>query len=181
MSLRKTITALLMMVFCVLSVSSANSFAEESHIGNDGVPYTVYYDANGGDSAPFPTTAYGFESYGLIRISNSTPIRDGFTFAGWSNSPDGESKYQPGDLVTFTAKDSVIFAVWSALEPVATTGDTASAESIEPLGEISMSKGNRTSRMFDFSSMMVLTLGIVAILGIATYGGILIYRSVRDF
>lgn len=181
MSLRKTITALLMMVFCVFSFSSANSFAEESHIGNDGVPYTVYYDANGGDSAPFPTTSYGFESYGLIRISSSTPIRDGFVFMGWAISPDGDIRYQPGDLVTFTTRESVIYAIWSIPEPVVTTGDTASAESIEPLGEMSVSKGKGASRMFDFSSMLVLTLGIVAVLGIATYGGILIYRSVRDF
>ena len=82
---------------------------------------TLSYDANGGSNAPTAiqtTTANGIASF---VVSNTTPTRSGYTFAGWTDEKGNE--VQPGD--TFTTKDvnAVLYAIWTnnSCNPTATT------------------------------------------------------------
>ena len=97
------------------TISSSSYFAEDSrsftagyHFGQ--ALYTVSYDANGGTGAPESQTKV--EDVAL-KLSEVTPVREGFLFIGWAKSATATSpNYQPGD--TFTEnKDMILYAVWA--------------------------------------------------------------------
>lgn len=77
--------------------------------------YTLTYDANGGTNAPAKQTWY----YGKnIVISNTIPIRVGYTFVGWARNKDSETiDYSPGSTFSGTQTASVtLYAVWKINE-----------------------------------------------------------------
>ncbi len=88
-------------------------YAYGSNTGD--IPFTVKgfcnitYDANGGADAPSLQELFAGES---TYLASSAPRRLGYTFLGWSESPDATTpQYQPGD--TFYANRSVtLYAVW---------------------------------------------------------------------
>lgn len=71
--------------------------------------YTVRYNANGGSGAPINQTKF----YGVnLTLSNTTPTRTGYTFAGWATSVSGSVAYYPTDV--YTANEGVtLYAVWT--------------------------------------------------------------------
>lgn len=76
-------------------------------------PYTVSYDANGGENAPAnQTKVHGAGT----RLSGTVPTRDGYAFLGWAVSKDGEVQYQPGDVYSDNT-DVTLYAVWQAVKP----------------------------------------------------------------
>lgn len=76
-------------------------------------PYTVSYDANGGENAPANQT----KVHGVgTRLSGTVPTRDGYAFLGWAVSKDGEVQYQPGDVYSDNT-DVTLYAVWQAVKP----------------------------------------------------------------
>lgn len=71
--------------------------------------YAVHYDANNGENAP----AVGMLPMGgSMTLSEQTPTRTGYVFAGWADTADAKTaQYQPGE--NFTADGSTtLYAVW---------------------------------------------------------------------
>ena len=66
--------------------------------------YYVLYDANGGTNAPAKTSL-------LEPITNEIPVREGYTFIGWSETINGDIKYYNGDNYT-NEKGITLYAVW---------------------------------------------------------------------
>ena len=70
-------------------------------------PYTLKYNANGGNGAPNAQTGNGD-----ITISFSAPTRKGYTFLGWATVADARTaQYQPGATFNLT-NNTTLFAVW---------------------------------------------------------------------
>ena len=70
--------------------------------------YSVTYDANEGSSAP----AGQVKIFGTdLTITDSVPVRDGYTFQGWSTTKDGDVLYESGSLYSDDA-DITLYAVW---------------------------------------------------------------------
>lgn len=70
--------------------------------------YTVTYDANGGTDVPAPQVKVHGET---ITITSGIPIKDGYSFMGWSTMQDGEIEYISG--ATYSTDVSILlYAVW---------------------------------------------------------------------
>ena len=79
--------------------------------------YTVTYDANGGSGAPAAQIKYYKES---LALSNTKPVRDGYTFLGWSeDSASKTASYKPASTYT-KDEDMTLYAVWEKIEEVQT-------------------------------------------------------------
>ena len=75
--------------------------------------YDVVFNANGGSgSMPNQQFKYGVNE----NLNKNTFVRDGYIFAGWANSPDGDVAYNDsvdGSLITETAGEIItLYAVW---------------------------------------------------------------------
>ena len=71
--------------------------------------YTVSYDANGGSGEPLAQT----KAYDVpLILSNTVPIRTGYSFKGWGTSPSSTTvAYSPGS--SYTANASItLYAIW---------------------------------------------------------------------
>ncbi len=69
--------------------------------------YKLTYNANGGSNAPASRTGNG-----EITLSSSEPVREGYTFKGWSESDTATSaSYQPSGSYNLTS-DAILYAVW---------------------------------------------------------------------
>ncbi len=79
--------------------------------------YNISYQGNGGDPVPEGQTKLCGDT---LTLDTRTPVRDGYVFAGWSTTPDGEAEYAPGGSFTGD-QDTVLYAVWS--DPSGTCGE----------------------------------------------------------
>lgn len=71
--------------------------------------HTVTYDAKGGQNAPEPQIKNVDEP---LILSSKIPVREGYTFFGWSTDADADiADYQPGDKFE-RDKDTTLYAVW---------------------------------------------------------------------
>ena len=78
------------------------------------VTYNVTYNANGGSGAP---AAQSKDHGETIKLSNTIPKRDGYSFVGWSLSETSSvGNYNPGDSFSNNA-NTTLYAVWKALPP----------------------------------------------------------------
>ena len=73
-------------------------------IGN----HTVTFDANGGVGTMEPLVFIEDDAQALTANAYT---RDGYTFNGWSDTPDGEVVYSDGEIVSFVV-DTTLYAVW---------------------------------------------------------------------
>ncbi len=75
--------------------------------------FGVSYDANGGENAPTAQT----KREGVdLTLSADVPVRDGYTFLGWSGDPDAAAaEYAPGDSFA-TDANTTLYAIWKAKE-----------------------------------------------------------------
>lgn len=79
--------------------------------------YKLYYNANGGSSAPSGAT-YGptTDTSHTFTISTAEPQRSGYRFMGWSTSSSAShASYNSGDNITVTSESTTLYAVWSRL------------------------------------------------------------------
>ena len=80
--------------------------------------YTLHYDANGGSGAPPSQSKTSSELSVWIPISDKIPTRDGYTFKGWADSPNGEPKYLCEEgyywncLMVHPSLSETIYAIW---------------------------------------------------------------------
>ena len=76
--------------------------------------YTISYNANGGQGAPYTQTK---QKNQILTLSSVKPTRSGYVFLGWSSSPAASSPtyYACGN---YTANSSItLYAVWSQIKP----------------------------------------------------------------
>lgn len=73
--------------------------------------YTVRYHANGGEGIMNPQV---IKYDAVVALSKNNFIKDGYSFYGWSESLDGEKKYNDMDSVVNLKSDGVIdlYALW---------------------------------------------------------------------
>ena len=74
-------------------------------------PYSITYNANGGNGAP----AADYKCYGINKtLSSTVPTRDGYTFIGWNTEQNGSgTSYAKG--ATYSANASAtLYAKWTA-------------------------------------------------------------------
>ena len=80
--------------------------------------YTLHYDANGGSGAPPSESMTSSELSVWIPISEKIPTRDGHTFKGWADSPNGEPRYLREEgyywnyLMVHPSLSETIYAIW---------------------------------------------------------------------
>ena len=80
--------------------------------------YTLHYDANGGSGAPPSQSETSSELSVWIPISEKIPTRDGYTFKGWADSPNGEPRYLREEgyywnyLMVHPSLSETIYAIW---------------------------------------------------------------------
>lgn len=75
---------------------------------NSEVKYTVSYNLAGG-SGEAPSTQ-NYKAGETVTLSSITPVKDGYTFTGWS---DGNRTYQAGQTFTMPEMDVSLTAVWT--------------------------------------------------------------------
>ncbi|MDD6188733.1 MAG: S8 family serine peptidase [Clostridiales bacterium] len=75
------------------------------------IGYFVTYDANGGEEAPQAQNKRPEEA---LFLSDDIPVREGYTFAGWSTDREAESpEYAPGGEY-LADEDITLYALWRA-------------------------------------------------------------------
>ena len=80
--------------------------------------YTLHYDANGGSGAPPSQSVTSSEFHVWVPISEIIPTRDGYTFMGWAESPNGKPKYLREEgyywnyLMVHPSLSKTIYAIW---------------------------------------------------------------------
>lgn len=87
------------------------------------ITYTckLQYNANGGSGAPTTQTYTGSStSSHSFTVSSTAPVRDGYTFLGWSTSSSATSaSYAGGDSISVSYNGTItLYAVWEKNEPV---------------------------------------------------------------
>ena len=84
------------------------------------VEYTLTFDTKGGSEID-PISDSSADGYCEFGIPSEPPVRDGFVFMGWALADNpSEAVYQPGDSITVTDADTVLYAVWQSEDTVFT-------------------------------------------------------------
>ena len=80
---------------------------------NTKLKYSIVYNANGGIDTPKEQVKYQGNS---LTLSDTTPEKTGYNFAGWSNSSTAsEVMYLPGDIYDLDG-NVTLYAVWKPKE-----------------------------------------------------------------
>ena len=84
--------------------------------------YVLHYDGYGGANVPPDQEVVSSERNVWIPVSSMIPVRDGYIFEGWGNSPNGTALYKYGDdsfyhsvLVPYNltpVSTATIYAIW---------------------------------------------------------------------
>ena len=73
------------------------------------LPYVLKFDVNGGEWGVIDVTA---SADGAVNVPSTQPVRQGYTFKGWSTSLNSSVSFRPGDSFTI-GSDRTLYAVWS--------------------------------------------------------------------
>lgn len=84
--------------------------------------YDVVFDANGGSWSDGTTQKTVLTEYGAEIISPETPVMEGYTFAGWSETENGATVDTLGKMDSVNGKS--FYAVWLVDDDVAYTVET---------------------------------------------------------
>ena len=84
--------------------------------------YRLHYDGYGGANVPPDQDVRSAEKYVYIPVSSTIPTRDGYTFEGWANAPNGRVLYKYGDSAFYSSvlipygfeavSTATIYAIW---------------------------------------------------------------------
>ena len=156
------ITTLILGLTCFMGPAFAES---EPQLGD--IPYVVYYSASGAESLPAPTTTNGSETLAIATVTDTTPYREGFAFAGWSWTDDNTPDFYSGNHITLTQRETTVYATWQSNAAVATTdadlidpddpGYMSASENTEPLGRSSSSQQGNHS--LGLTASLIIALG----------------------
>ena len=121
--MKKRILSILLLCCMVLTLLPTAAFAAGGEVRPAATQYTytLHYDANGGSGAPPSESKISSEYQASFLISDKIPTRDGYTFKGWADSPNGKPKYLRADgyywycnVVNGQTNSKTIYAVWEA-------------------------------------------------------------------
>ena len=120
--MKKRILSILLLCCMVLTMMPATVFAADGEVRPAATQYTytLHYDANGGSGAPPSQSEISSNLSVWIPISEKIPTRDGYTFKGWAESPNGKPKYLREEgyywnyLMVHPSLSETIYAVWEA-------------------------------------------------------------------
>lgn len=80
--------------------------------------YMLAFNANTSDPVENLPSSIHYTVGEIITLPEQTPIRTGYTFAGWNTTSDGSgTQYGPGDTFVGFEQDSTLYAQWT-LNPV---------------------------------------------------------------
>lgn len=80
--------------------------AQNVYVNFASVPYTLYFDADGGTVAPTSKTVYKGSKVGTL----PTPVKNGMVFLGWRDTTD--NTLYTADTIYNKAGDGMVKAVW---------------------------------------------------------------------
>ena len=80
--------------------------AQNVYVNFASVPYTLYFDADGGTVAPTSKTVYKGSKVGTL----PTPVKSGMVFLGWRDTTD--NTLYTADTIYNKAGDGMVKAVW---------------------------------------------------------------------
>lgn len=112
--------------------------------------YTITYDANGGQNAPYEQSGSG-----KIYLTEALPTREDYKFLGWADSKTATAaQKQPGDEFTLE-KDITLYAVWKqvifTLSYNANGGTAApAAQKTNDSGKVTVSSSKPTRSGYNF-------------------------------
>ena len=120
--MKKRILSILLLCCMALTLLPAPAFAAGGEVRPAATQYTytLHYDANGGSGAPPSQSEISSNLSVWIPISDKIPTRDGHTFKGWAESPNGKPKYLREEgyywnyLMVHPSLSETIYAVWEA-------------------------------------------------------------------
>ena len=118
--MKKRILSILLLCCMVLTMMPTAAFAAGGEVRPAATQYTytLHYDANGGSGAPPSQSEISSNLSVWIPISEKIPTRDGYTFKGWAESPNGKPKYLREEgyywnyLMVHPSLSETIYAVW---------------------------------------------------------------------
>ena len=118
--MKKRILSILLLCCMVLTLLPAPAFAAGGAVRHAATQYTytLHYNANGGSGAPPSQSETSSELSVWIPISEKIPTRDGYTFKGWADSPNGEPRYLREEgyywnyLMVHPSLSETIYAIW---------------------------------------------------------------------
>ena len=117
--MKKRILSILLLCCVVLTMLPTTAFAADRAVRPTAqYTYTLHYDANGGSGAPPSQSMTSSELYVQVPISEKIPTRDGYTFKGWAESPNGEPMYLREEgyywdyLMVHPSLSETIYAIW---------------------------------------------------------------------
>ena len=118
--MKKRILSILLLCCMVLTMMPATVFAADGEVRPAATQYTytLHYDANGGSGAPPSQSVISSNLSVWIPISEKIPTRDGYTFMGWAESPNGKPKYLREEgyywnyLMVHPSLSTTIYAIW---------------------------------------------------------------------
>ena len=120
--MKKRILSILLLCCMVLTLLPTAAFAADGTIRPTAqYTYTLHYHANGGSGAPLSQSMTSSEYQVSFLISDKIPIRDGYTFKGWADSPYGKPIYLRADgyywycnVVNGQTNSKTLYAIWEA-------------------------------------------------------------------
>ena len=118
--MKKRILSILLLCCMVLTMLPTAAFAAGGAVRPAATQYTytLHYDANGGSGAPPSQSETSSKLSVWIPISEKIPTRDGYTFKGWADSPNGEPRYLREEgyywnyLMVHPSLSETIYAIW---------------------------------------------------------------------
>ena len=105
--------------------------------------YTLAFDANTSDPVENLPPSINYTVGEIITIPEQTPIRTGYTFAGWNTFLDGSgTQYGLGDTLVGLEQDSILYAQWTQNQNNLNF-DSNTTDDVDNLpGDISYAPGN---------------------------------------
>lgn len=113
--LKKTGLLFTLVVFLIIPITSysATTKVTDETMQSD-IYYTLTFNANTSDSVENLPPSIDVAVGETITIPEQTPIRTGYTFAGWNTYSDGSgTQYGPGDILVGLNQDSTLYAQWT--------------------------------------------------------------------
>lgn len=110
--LKKTGLFFILVVLLIIPITSyaVTTTATNETMQND-IYYTLTFNANTSDPVENLPPSIDVAVGETITIPEQTPIRTGYTFAGWNTYSDGSgTQYGPGDMLVGLNQDSTLYA-----------------------------------------------------------------------
>jgi uncharacterized repeat protein (TIGR02543 family) len=88
-------------------------------------PYTVIFNANGGNGTPPTSLTEAAAGSGITLPSGSGLSRAGYTFGGWTTSYSGTGDtHQAGEIYKPTSDNTILYAKWNSINATALISGT---------------------------------------------------------